>query len=130
MGNFQKPTQETRETPIRGRMKVCTIAVALMAIMVLSVMYTSAAPMESDESVPEDLEPIETERRSGNLFARCFDNNGCASGWVLETVSRCKSRSVHRTLQQRTNFTRRPLKSFQRVTSRGGLKWKHNIVWM
>ena len=35
--NFQKPTQETRETPIRGRMKVCTIAVALMAIMVLSV---------------------------------------------------------------------------------------------
>ena len=43
-------------------------------------MYTSAAPMESEESVPEDLEPIETERRSGNLFARCFDNNGCASG--------------------------------------------------
>merc|ERR1712243_430894 len=78
------PTSKNRhrrhERHQSGRMKVCTIAVALMAIMVLSVMYTSAAPMESEESVPEDLEPIETERRSGNLFARCFDNNGCASG--------------------------------------------------
>merc|ERR1712026_10283 len=71
--NFLINNQHQRE-----KMRFCFIAVALMAIMVVSEIYTNAAPMES-EDLAENQGPLEFESR-GQAFDACWNDGDC-HGW-------------------------------------------------
>merc|ERR1712189_110624 len=73
-------TEEASRINHLETMRVCTVAVALVVLLVTSEMYTNAAPMESDAISLEDPEPIEMERRGGTYMSRCNNNGDCSSG--------------------------------------------------